>query len=113
VTAWTGVHGCHHHEAGGKCGGAEGTRDGDRALLERLAQDFQAAAVELGQLIEEQHAVMCQRYFARRRRAAAADHASIRDRVMRRPKGSCGQERLIGLETAQGAVDARCLQALG
>ena len=52
--------------------------------LQRLAQHFQAAAMELGQLVEEQHAVVGQADLARGRRAAAADHAGVADGVVRR-----------------------------
>ena len=45
-----------------------GPRDRDGAVFQRLAQDFQRAAVELGQLVEEQHAVVRR---ARSRRARA------------------------------------------
>ncbi len=83
VAAGARVHGGDQHEAGGKGGGVEGTRDGDRALLERLPEDFQAAAIELGQLVEEEDAVVGERDFAGRGRAAAADHAGIADGVMR------------------------------
>ena len=56
---------------------------------------------------------MGQRDLAGRRRAAAADHAGIADGVMRRAKRPGRQQRLVGLEPAQGTVDARRLQALG
>jgi hypothetical protein len=54
------------------CGGA---RDRDAAGFQRLAQDFEHAALELGQFVEEQHAVMGQRDFAGAWIAAAADQA--------------------------------------
>jgi hypothetical protein len=34
-------------------------------VLERLAQDLQDMAAELGQFIQEEHAIMGQRHFAR------------------------------------------------
>ena len=51
----------------GRSSSHEDARDGDLALFQRLAQHFQAAAVELGQFVEEQNAVVGQ---ARFRRAA-------------------------------------------
>ena len=44
-----------------------------RAVFERLAQDFERAAVELRQLVEEQHAVVGEADLAGPRHAAAAD----------------------------------------
>ena len=55
---------------------------------------FQRAAVELGQLVEKQHAVMRKRDFAWGGRRAAADQARVADRVVRRAEGPHGQERL-------------------
>ena len=54
-------------------------------VLERLAQRVEARALELGELVEEQHAVVGERRLARPRRRAAADQPG-RAR-------SCGAER--------------------
>ena len=43
----------------------------DDALLEPLAQDLQDMASELGQFIQEKHAMVGQRHVARHRHAAA------------------------------------------
>jgi hypothetical protein len=48
-------------------------------LLEGLAQDFQHVAFELGQFIQEEHAVVRQRHLPRHRHLAAADQADIGD----------------------------------
>ena len=45
--------------------------------------------------------------FAGRGRRAAADQAGVADRVMRRAERPDGQERLAGLQPADGAVDPR------
>jgi hypothetical protein len=81
-------------------------------LLQWLTQHFQPAAVMLRQLIEEEHAMMRQADLAGRRRAAAADHAGIADGVMRRAKRTPLEQRLIGRQPPQGAVDTGRLQAL-
>ena len=51
-------------------------------LLQRLAQDHQNMAAQLGQFIQEEHVVMDQRHFARHRHMASADQPHIRDGVM-------------------------------
>ena len=61
-------------------------RDRDGAGLERLAQRLEHAPIELRQLIEEQHAVMRQRDFARANLRATADDGLRRGRMMRRAK---------------------------
>ena len=48
-------------------------------LLERLAQDLQDMAAELGPFIQEEHAVVGQRHVARHRHVAPADQPRIRD----------------------------------
>ena len=54
VSARAGVHRGDEHEARRVGGRAAGPGDGDRALLERLAQRVEDARVELAKLIEEQ-----------------------------------------------------------
>jgi hypothetical protein len=56
-------------------------------LLERLAQDLQDMAAELGQFIQEEHAIVGQRHFARHRHVAPADQPRIREGVVGRAKG--------------------------
>jgi hypothetical protein len=45
-------------------------------------QDLQDMAAELGQFIQEEHAIVAQRYVARHRHGAPADQPHIRDGVM-------------------------------
>ena len=69
---------------------------GDAALLERLTQHLEHAAIEFRHLVEEQHAVVRQADLARPRRAAAADQRDVGDGVMRRaerPRRSAGRRR--------------------
>jgi hypothetical protein len=49
------------------------------AVLERLAQDLEDLAAELGQFIQEVHAVVGQRHLARPRHVAPADQPGVRD----------------------------------
>ena len=85
---------------------ARARRDRHRAVFQRLAEHFQRAAVELGQLVEKQHAVVRQADLARRGRRAAADQAGVADRVVRRAIGPRGQQRLARL--AAGPSRCRC-----
>ncbi len=48
-------------------------------LLQRLAQDLQDMAAELGELIQEEHAIVGQRHFARHGDLAPTDQPRIRD----------------------------------
>jgi hypothetical protein len=52
------------------------------AVLKRLAQDLKDMATELGQFIQEEHAIVGQRHLARHRHVAAADQPCIRDGVV-------------------------------
>ena len=56
----------------------------DHARFQRLAQHLEHAAVPFGELVQEQHAVMRERNFARARVAAAADQCHCARGVMRR-----------------------------
>jgi hypothetical protein len=49
------------------------------ALLERLAQDLEDLAAELGQFIQEEHPVVGPRHLARQRHLAPADQPCVRD----------------------------------
>src|SRR5205085_11406890 len=51
VTTWTRVHRGDEHELGRERDAAGGARDGDFAVFERLAHDFEGGAFELGQLV--------------------------------------------------------------
>ena len=51
VAAGAGVHGGRQHEAGWKAQGHRGAGDGDVAVLEGLAHDFENVTGELGELV--------------------------------------------------------------
>ena len=57
---------------------ARGARDGDPPFLERLAHQVEHVAVELGQLVEKQHAVMGEGDLARTRAAVRRRRAPRR-----------------------------------
>ena len=57
-------------------------------IRERSSQDFEHMAPKFRQLIEEEHAMVGQRHFARQRHMAAADQSHIRDGVMGGAKGA-------------------------
>ncbi len=82
--AGTGIHRRDELEAGGKFGAPGGAADVDLPALQRLAQGFEHAALELRKLVEKQRAVMRQRDFAGARAATATDQGRCRGRVMRR-----------------------------
>jgi hypothetical protein len=105
------VHRRHQNETRWKRRRIEGTRDGDTPFLQRLPQDFEASAIEFGQLVEKQDAVMSQTDLAWSGHTAAADHAGIANGVMRRSKRSYRQERFARGQPSQCAVNARCFQA--
>src|SRR3546814_11301477 len=60
-----------------------GPRDADLARLQRLAQAVEYAALELGQLVEEQHAEMREADLARPHPDAAADQPGHPPRMVR------------------------------
>ena len=59
---------------------------GDDAVLERLAQRLERGAPELGELVEEEHAVMREAHLAGARVLPAADERDVARRVVRRTK---------------------------
>jgi hypothetical protein len=79
-------------------------------LLEGLAQDFQDMACELGQFIQEAHAVVCQQHFLGHQHPPPADQPHIRNgvvgapvrpatrgmRVVSRASGSVMAGRMVG-----------------
>ena len=72
VAAGAGVHAGHEHKRGWVLDGILGPRDVDEAVFQGLAHHLEHAAVELGQLVEKEHAVVSQAYLARGGVGAAA-----------------------------------------
>ena len=75
VAARARVRGGDEHEARREDRRALAAHDRHAAVLQRLAQRLERRARELGQLVEEQHAVVGEARLARRRDRAAADQA--------------------------------------
>src|SRR5437773_5978590 len=86
ITARAGVHRTDQLETRRIFGLARGARNRDPAGLERLAQGFEHLAVEFRQLVQKQHAVVRERYFAGARVAASADQRDAGSRVVRSAK---------------------------
>ena len=82
-------------------------------LLQGLAQDFEHIAAELGQLIEEEHAVVHQRHLAGHRHVAPADQADIRDGMVGCATWAGRDQRRAVASEAGDTVDARGLDGLG
>ena len=81
-------------------------------LLERLAQDLQDMAAELGPFIQEKHAVVGQRHVARHGDVAPADQPRIRDGVVGRATRAGRDPRRAGAGEASDVVEARSLDGL-
>src|SRR5207245_6063445 len=58
VTARTRIHGRHQDKAGRESRGRKRAGNRDLAFLQWLAEHFEAAAIELRQLVEKEHAVV-------------------------------------------------------
>ncbi len=83
VAAGAGIHRRDELELGLEIGAPRRARDGDASALQRFAQHFQYAAVELGQLVEEQHAMHGDRDLAGARVAAATHQCHGGSRMVR------------------------------
>jgi hypothetical protein len=84
MPARAGVHRADHEEPRGEDGGACGASHGHGAELERLAEHFQGAAVELGHLVEKEHAVVREADLTGTGDRSASCQRDIGDRVVRR-----------------------------
>ena len=84
VSARTGIHRRDELELRRKLHLSGGARDVNASRLERLTQHFEHATIELGQLVEKQHAVMRERDLARPRIAAATNECDSGCRVVGR-----------------------------
>jgi hypothetical protein len=73
-----------------------GARDHRLARFERLAQRIEHLRIELGQLVEKQHAEMGKRRFAGTRPRAAADQSRHARRMMRRTEGAIAADASPG-----------------
>jgi hypothetical protein len=95
-TARAGIHRRHEGEAGGVGEGRGRASESDDPVFQWLAEGLQGIAAELGQLIEEEDAVVGEADFSRARDAAAADEAGVGDGVIRGAEGTASNERMTG-----------------
>lgn len=112
MAAAAGVHGGDELHAGriADMGGGAGDRDG--ACFERLAERIEDSALELGKLVEEQHAEMGEADFAGPRFGAAADKGGHRGAVVGRAEGT-GAEQAPALQPAGHGGDHRDFERFG
>ena len=104
--AGAGVHG-GEHEAGGKGERTCGAGNADGAVFERLAHDFEDAAGEFRELVEEQHSVVSEGDLAGARDGASADESRVGDGVVRDAEGTNADQAGSGIENSGHAVDLR------
>ncbi len=71
--AWAQVHGRDELKSSREDDPAADSRDRDRSVLQRLAQCLERVPSELGELVEEEHAVVCEARLAWLRARPAAD----------------------------------------
>src|SRR5215470_3292612 len=84
AAARAGVHGRDELEPRGEAERAARAGDGDAAFLERLPQHLEDVASELGDLVEEEHAVVGEAHLAGSRHGPAADERDVARRVVGR-----------------------------
>src|SRR6266545_6246199 len=99
-------------EAGREDRLAAGARDGDVAVLERLAERLERGPRELRELVEEEHAVVREARLPGSRPGPAADDRRRRGAVVRRPERRPRHEWMPRLEQPGHRVDARDLERL-
>ncbi len=83
VATRTRIHRRHEHETGRILHREPRAADGDHTILQGLAQDLQHLALELGQLVQEEHAVVRQADLAGLGEGSAAHERHIADGVVR------------------------------
>jgi len=87
--------------------------DCDVTIFQGLTQGVEDVAVELGELVEEEDAVVGETDLAGPRNVSAPDEAGIGYAVMWGAERPCGYEGLVGAQKARNGVDLRGLHGLG
>jgi hypothetical protein len=82
-------------------------------ILERLPQDLQDMAAELGPCIQEEHTMVGQRHLARHGHMAPADQPDVRGGVLGGAEGASRDPRRAGAGATGDAVDTRGLDGFG
>ena len=93
--------------------GAGRARDGDAAVLERLAHRLEHGGRKLRQLVEKEHAVVGKAHLTRLQRAAAAGHGDVRHRVVRGAKRPDTHDGIVRRRETEDGVDLRGLDHFG
>ena len=110
--AAAGIHGAHEHEAARQRDAARGAGDGHLAVLERRAEGFKHIAVELGKLVQKQHAVVGEGNLTGGERPAAAGHGCGGKRVMRRAERALREHGVLAVGQSRDRPDLGGLQRL-
>lgn len=111
--AGAGIHGGDEEEFGGKAEGSGGAGDGDFAVLEGLAEDFEGGAAVFREFVEKEDAIVGERDFAGAGISAAAEEADVGNGVVRRAEGTAIDKALTGVEEAGDRVNLRGLDGFG
>src|SRR6185437_8758627 len=106
------IHRSGEHESRRKTDGKSSASNGDHAVFERLAENFEDVALKFRELIEKKHAIVAQGNFPRTGNCAAADQTGIADGVVRRAVRTRADEAARIIEDAGDAVNARGFDGL-
>src|SRR6476659_5920330 len=87
-------------------------RDKDLPVLDRLTQCFERGPLELGELVEQQHATMREARLARSEPRPTADDRRGRRAVVRRAERRVADQRVLRINEARDRVNARDLEGL-
>ena len=105
IAAWAGVHGGDEHKFTRERDRAVHARDGHNAVLKRLAQRLHGAARKLRQLIQKQHAVVCEGDLAGAGDRPAARKPRAGDGMVRRAEGARFNERGVARQKSRNGVN--------
>ena len=92
ISARAGIHRSDKHDACRVFDGVFCPCDSDFPVFEGLAHDFEYLTGELGQFVEEKHAVVGQRYFTRLGKGAATYEGCARYGMVRCPERPLGEQ---------------------
>ena len=105
--AWTRVHRGHKHETAGEGDFSRAARDGDVAVLERLAQHLKRGAFKFRQLVQKKHAVMGEGDFSGSGNGAAPEQTDVGNGVMGRAERRGEPGERAAQRGAGGGMDAQ------
>src|SRR5690349_24432908 len=82
-------------------------RDEDLAVLQGLPKRLERGPLELGELVEQEHAAMREARLARAEARSAADDRRGRRAVVRRAERRLGDQRMVGIDESRDRMDSR------